>query len=88
MEKISIVIGLYGYLREATGMASVHLTTLPTMGDAILTLRGEYSDVENEIDTGHYTVVLNGLSLLGKNLFDVPVQEGDVVDLVPFVAGG
>ncbi len=83
-----ITVLLFGYLKEATGKKRLKVIGRGTFLETLVEIRKQYPSLDAKMDTATYVVLLNGVSLLGKDLSQVTIRDGDIITLVPFAAGG
>jgi molybdopterin converting factor small subunit len=83
-----ITVQLFGYLREAAGKKRLKVNSRGTLLETLAETRKEYPSLDAKMDTAAYVILLNDVNLLGKDLSQVILKEGDIITFVPFVAGG
>lgn len=87
-DRVTIRLRLYGYLGEAGADREHLLSVSPTLAQAWDDILGELDGLEEKLRRVSFLVVINGVSKSHSACRDVQLAEGDVVDLVPTVAGG
>ena len=83
-----ITVLLFGYLKEAAGKKRLKVYGRGTLLETLVEIRKQYPSLDAKIDTAAYVILLNDVSLLGKDLSQVTIKDGDIITLVPFAAGG
>jgi molybdopterin converting factor small subunit len=83
-----ITVLLFGYLKEAAGKKRLEVICRETLLETIVEIRKQVPSLDAKMDIATYTILLNGVSLLGKDLSQVTIKDGDIITFVPFAAGG
>jgi len=83
-----ITVLLFGYLKEAAGKKRLEVIRRDTLLETLIEIRKQYPSLDAKMDTATYVILLDGVNLIGKDLNQVTVRNGDIITLVPFAAGG
>ena len=83
-----ITVRLFGYLKEAAGKKRLEVFRRDTLLETLVEIRKQYPSLDAKMDTAAYVILLNDANLLGKDLSQVKIRDGDIITFVPFVAGG
>ena len=87
-EQINITILLFGYLQESVGKKRLKVIGRDTIFDTLVEIKKQHPSLHAKMGVAAYVMLLNGVNLLGKDLSQVTLKEGDIIAFVPFVAGG
>lgn len=87
-EQIKITILLFGFLQESVGKKRLKVIGRTTVLETLAEIRKQYPSLREKMDIAAYVILLNGINLLGKDLGQVTLRDGDIITFVPFAAGG
>ena len=86
--RIAVQIQLHGYLKIRHATSPLMLEVSPLLHDALQEIREQIPGLDENLSRGSILVLVNGVNLQQTGGQPVTLAEGDIITLVPFVAGG
>ena len=85
---VAVQIQLHGYLKIRHSASPLMLKVSPLLHDALQEIRKQIPGLDEDLGRGSILVLVNGVNLQRTGGQPVTLAEGDIIALVPFVAGG
>ena len=86
--RVAVRIQLHGYLKTRHSASPLMFEVSPLLHDALQEIREQVPGLDEDLRKGSILVLVNGVNLQRTVSQPVTLAEGDIIALVPFVAGG
>ena len=85
--KVSVDVRLPGALSAVVGSDEIILKVPSSLSEALAEIR-QIPGVDVALREGNFVILVNGIAVQSHRKKAIHLEDGDVVALVPFVAGG
>jgi molybdopterin converting factor small subunit len=85
---VRVTVRLRGYLQITDEGAPIELVVPGELKAALQAITQQIPGLEQRIGQGSIIILLNGVNLHGMRGESVSLADGDLLDFVPFAAGG
>jgi molybdopterin converting factor small subunit len=85
---VTVEVELHGHIASDDADLSLHIQVPRSISEALRDLRRDLPAVDQALKTGSVVVLVNGRDLRRWQGESIELSEGDVISLLPFVAGG